>query len=229
MIENPKVLSTRKLNVEQQNMLGASLDFHQYDAISIELLPAEGKIPAGYTPIFTSQNAVRACDVLLRDHAIEACCVGSKTQGLLGEYSVRILAVADKAADLAQILASEYPERHFIHYCGNRRLGELSRILKEHNIEFQEEVVYRTHLKRWSLGQDFDIVLFYSPSGVESFYSSRIGNQNTKDSDGDSALLAICIGPTTAKAAQQYTERIIIAREPTVESVLEALNEHINS
>lgn len=229
MIENPKVLSTRKLNEEQQNMLGASLDFHQYDAISVELLPSNREFPTGYTPIFTSQNAVRACEALLRNKAIEACCVGSKTKGLLEAYPVKILAVANKAADLAKILVKEYAERHFIHYCGDRRLGELSRILKEHNIEFQEEVVYRTHLKTWSLEHNFDIVLFFSPSGVESFYSSWIDKQNAQDCNGNSELLAICIGPTTAEEAKKYTERIIIAEEPAIESVLNALNDIINS
>ena len=229
MIDSPKVLSTRKLKPAQERMLHASIAFHQYDAISIEWLHANREIPSGYTPIFTSQNAVRACDALLRNTVVEAFCVGAKTKGLLEAYSVNILAVADKSADLAQLLVREYSERHFIHYCGDRRLGELSRILKEHKIEFQEEVVYRTRLETCSLDFDYDIVLFYSPSGVESFYASWIGRQNTPYSQGDSELLAICIGPTTAEEVKKYTERIIIAEEPSTESVLKALNDVINS
>ncbi len=229
MIEKPKVLSTRILNKEQQNMLGASLDFQQYDAISIDLSPPDLGIPSGFTAIFTSQNAVKACDQILKEGGVEVCCVGSKTKALLTAYPVNILVAGDNAASLAEMLVRNFPEHRFIHYCGDRRLGDLSRILKEHNIEFQEEVVYRTLLVNWEIDQNYDVVLCYSPSGVESFYSSMEVLNKMREKADDFNPQLICIGPTTAEAAQQYTERIIIAREPTIESVLEALNELIIS
>lgn len=229
MSKPTQVLSTRKLTADQQSLLDTAIDFHQYDAISIDLLPPNQGIPSGFTAIFTSQNAVKACDQILKEGGVEVCCVGSKTKALLTAYPVNILVAGDNAASLAEILVGNFPEHRFIHYCGDRRLGDLSRILKAHNIEFREEVVYRTHLKNWSLGQDFDIVLFYSPSGVESFYSSLEGSNKMLEKADDFNPQLICIGPTTAEAAQEYTERIIIALEPTIESVLEALNELIIS
>jgi uroporphyrinogen-III synthase len=57
--------------------------------------------------------------------------------------------------------------------------------------------------------------MFYSPSTVESFLKQN-----------KASGIAFCIGETTAKVAKNYFEEVRIAKVPTVESVVELVNEH---
>jgi len=57
-------------------------------------------------------------------------------------------------------------------------------------------------------------VLFFSPSGVESFLS-----KNTTDKK-----VAYCIGETTANEARKHFSDVRVAKIPTVESLIESVN-----
>ncbi len=70
--------------------------------------------------------------------------------------------------------------------------------------------MYKTTLNPKKFDRQFDAVLFFSPSGVQSFFSENniaIGK-------------AICIGKTTASEAKKYTDNVVIANATTVESVI---------
>ena len=56
--------------------------------------------------------------------------------------------------------------------------------------------------------------MFYSPSTVESYLKQNKANG-----------IAFCIGETTAKVAKNYFEDVRVAKVPTVESVIELVNE----
>lgn len=58
-------------------------------------------------------------------------------------------------------------------------------------------------------------VLLYSPSTVQSFLKKNTTN-----------CTAYCIGETTAKEAKRYFNDVRIAKIPTIESVIEMVNEH---
>ena len=57
--------------------------------------------------------------------------------------------------------------------------------------------------------------MFYSPSTVQSY---------KKENEGTG--IAFCIGETTAKEASKHFDDVRIAKVPTVESVIELVNEH---
>ena len=57
--------------------------------------------------------------------------------------------------------------------------------------------------------------MFYSPSTVESYLKQN-----------KASGIAFCIGETTAKVANQFFEDVRIAKVPTVESVIELVNEN---
>ena len=66
-------------------------------------------------------------------------------------------------------------------------------------------------LKPHQIKESFDGVLFYSPSGVNSFLENNtLGNKT-----------CFCIGTTTAKALENKTKNIVIASQPTVEHVID--------
>ena len=65
-------------------------------------------------------------------------------------------------------------------------------------------------MKPNQIKESFDGVLFYSPSGVNSFLENNTLENKT----------CFCIGTTTAKALENRTKNIVIASQPTVENVI---------
>jgi len=204
------VLSTKILTQSQKELLlNASVQFVHYNAISIEFLDFD--LPKEHFDyyIFTSQNAVNA--VIKKSIAPKACfCVGDKTKQLLESHGFQVMMVASSAEKLASIVTTNYNSNTFLFFCGNKRRNELPLLLKKNNVRYVELLVYATTLNEKKFEQEFDSILFFSPSGVQSFF-----NQNKiKDSQ------AICIGETTAEEAKKYTDKIIVATRPTIENVL---------
>jgi len=64
-----------------------------------------------------------------------------------------------------------------------------------------------------TMDADVSGVLFYSPSGIESYLE-----ENTTDK------VAFCIGETTAVEARKHFDKVEVANMPDVESVLELVN-----
>ncbi len=80
--------------------------------------------------------------------------------------------------------------------------------------ELQIIEAYYTELKSFSFLGRFEAALFFSPSGVESFF-------NSNSLEG----VAICIGETTQTEALKHTSNTLVAQTTTIESVVEALLE----
>lgn len=207
------VLSTRILTPEQAALIPKDkLVLRQYDAIAAFTT----KIPSAFDPgalhIFTSSNAVRAC--FPNDTAtvtpLDCCCVGEKTRDLLLGLGHRVLECAMAATALATVLVEKYSERYVYFYSGNRSLRVIPDALRGAERRFSEVEVYHTELKINPFDTNFDVVLFFSPSGVESYFKTEVSTIPT----------AICIGETTAMAAKKHTKKYIIAKNPTVEAVL---------
>ena len=94
---------------------------------------------------------------------------------------------------------------------GNGRLGAMVFGGTEtENIQFKEIEVYKTSLNPQRFPQEFEGVLFFSPSAVQSFTAKNQLKETT----------AFCIGNTTAAEAQKHTNNIIIATKPTIENVI---------
>ena len=63
---------------------------------------------------------------------------------------------------------------------------------------------------------NFDAVLFYSPSGVESY----LQNNSLED------CTSFAIGETTAQSLKKYTDNIITATQPTIEHLIAAVRKY---
>jgi uroporphyrinogen-III synthase len=73
-----------------------------------------------------------------------------------------------------------------LHFCGNRRLPLLAKKMAALKANFKEIVVYDTTLNVKKINAAPNTILFYSPSGVESFTDmNAIGNSS-----------GLCIGNT---------------------------------
>ena len=118
--------------------------------------------------------------------------------------------MAKNASQLAQIISKEYKNDAFSFFSGNKRRDEIPTFLNENNIQLEEIQVYNTLLQPKKIVRRFHGILFYSPSAVESYVS-----QNSLHK-----IPAFCIGETTVKTAQTYTDTVIIANKPTIENTL---------
>jgi uroporphyrinogen-III synthase len=208
-----RILSTKKLQPNQkQFLLNADFSVIDADFITIEnkKITLEG---INDNLIFTSANAVKAIAEIseVQDIRRNPCfCVGEKTAGLLDEVGFTVVEIADNASQLAEIIKNGYKNESFTFFCGNLRMETLPLSLKISGISFNEIEVYDTALNPQEIKADIDGILFFSPSGVESYLVKNTINDE----------VCFCVGETTAKALQQTTKNIIIANKPSVENVI---------
>lgn len=203
------VLSTKKLEPHHVNLLlNKGIALVEYNAIKIDLLGFEISSPVE-NAIITSKNAARA--IIRQKVSITNCfCVGEKTSAFLKDRGYNVVEIQHYGAALAREIVERYSTEKFTFFCGDNRREELPSILKEKLIELQEIVVYKSRLAPRKFQQEFDGILFFSPSAVKSHQE----NNDLKET------LAFCIGDTTAGEARKYTDRIIIANKPSIENVL---------
>ncbi len=204
-----RVLSTKILSLSQRELLlNSGIAFVEYDAIEIEFQDFEAPSTI-QNAIVTSQNA--ALSIISKNLSIEHCfCVGDKTKAILEENGLNVTKTAQNASELAQFIAKSYKNEGFLYFCGNKRRDEIPAILQETKIPFQEIQTYKTTLVEKKFDQEWDGILFFSPSGVESFTASNTLGNTT----------AFSIGPTTAKALEEHTTNIVISNTTSVESVI---------
>ncbi len=214
------ILSTKKLSPAQKNIfLKSGLDVFDYDAIKVELLDfrAPTKID---NAIFSSQNAVRS--FFSRHNLSESSlnnvfCIGDKTHALLEENGQKVFKKHQKASDLAIFLQKTTKNEDFYFFCGNLRRDEIPLGLNSSKNQVFEVKTYKTELKSMKIDENWEKILFFSPSGVRSFSQANIiANASRKLIN----KTAICIGETTASEAKKYFNKIEISAVSTIESVI---------
>jgi uroporphyrinogen-III synthase len=214
-----RIVSTKKLSEKHKQQL-LSVNFSVFDEDFIRIQNKDFEIDSvNEYLIFTSQNAVES--VLSKKINAEVnnkkCfCVGEKTKALLEQNDFEVIEYSDYAAELASVICNQYLKNSFTFFCGNIRKDVLPDALQLARIKFEEVEVYNTLLTSHKIEIAQNGVLFFSPSAVESYLQeNKIENE-----------ACFCIGNTTAEALKTVTSNIIIAHQPTVESVLMKCIEH---
>ncbi len=217
MTKKKRILVTRILPQELRDRL-SDFDIEEAALISIRnneqaVLPVKV-----HNAIFTSKNSVISMKEALTNKRISierVFCVGEQTEKLLSQCGLENTVRANSAAELAYKLIDEKIEQADF-FCGNLRRVELPVILEEHGISVTEHIVYNTEFTPVRFTEGFDAILFFSPSGVISYFSE----QNSREP------LAFCIGNTTAVEAIDYFENVHAAEEPSAESLITCLLEY---
>ncbi|MFN7043890.1 MAG: uroporphyrinogen-III synthase [Flavobacterium sp.] len=207
-----KIVSTKKLSTEFQKLLAeAGVNIWDKNFIQTKSISFETPQLNDYL-VFTSKEAVKG--ILksdIKNVLSKSClCVGSKTRSFLEKKGFTVLESADYAEELIQIIASKYKNYSFTFFCGNIRRNTIPNFFQQNKIVYNEIVVYETKLKPHHIKKEYDSVLFFSPSGVNSFLKNNTLENKT----------CFCIGTTTAKALENRTKNIVIASQPTVENVI---------
>ena len=207
-----RILSTKKLSKAlKKKFSDAEIELVEKNFIQTKSISFETPQLNDYL-VFTSKQAVKS--VLKSDvknvNSISCLCVGSKTRNFLEKKGFTVIESADYAEDLIQIIDSKYKSNSFTFFCGNIRKNTIPNYFQQNKIAYNETIVYETKLKPHQIKEPFDGVLFFSPSGVNSFLEKNSLKNR----------ICFCIGTTTAKALENRTKNIVIASQPTVEHVI---------
>ena len=213
-----RILSTKKLSKAlKKKFFDAKIELVEKNFIQTKSISFEIPELNDYL-VFTSKQAVKS--VLKSDvknvHAISCLCVGNKTKIFLEKKGFTVIESSDYAEDLIQIIDSKYKSSSFTFFCGNIRRNTIPNYFQENKIVCNETIVYETKLKPHQIKKEYDGILFFSPSGVNSFLEKNSLKNKT----------CFCIGTTTAKALEKRTENIVIASQPTVENVITEVIKH---
>src|SRR5574343_979010 len=201
-----RILSTKKLmDYQKQLLLNATFSVEDTYFIYVVNQSFELKSSNDYL-IFTSQNAVESVleNEKIAELKTKKCfCVGEKTKAMLETNGFEVIASADYASELASIICNQHGKASFTFFCGNLRRDILPDALRLAGITFEEVEVYETRLTPHIAAADLNGILFFSPSGVQSFLK-----ENELQDE-----VCFCIGSTTAKALRGITNKVVTRSE----------------
>lgn len=194
------ILSTKILSpelVQQLKAIGISVTQHDFINTCIHLPENLLKETIQDVIVLTSKTAVDAwvqiADVLqLNKNQHRIYCLSEGTLKLASSNGFTVAGIATNGALLADQILKNKNIHSVTLVCGNRRRDELPNNLKTGGVTVNEIVAYRTEPTPLAITSPIDGVLFFSPSGVDSFLS--------KNSVG--SAVAFCLGETTAEHAQ---------------------------
>ncbi|WP_298901005.1 hydroxymethylbilane synthase [uncultured Psychroserpens sp.] len=215
------IYSTKSLTDDQRQLFHNNVVSESSDFIKISLNRMTPKVlkPMPKNVIITSKNAVEA---LLMNFASQELqfeniyCVGRRTKRLTERKIGKVTHTENNSKNLAKYLVEHINGTEATYFCSDIRLDELPTILEENNITVNEVTAYETKYDPVKINESVQGVMFYSPSTVQSYKQENLSG-NT---------IAFCIGETTAKEASKHFDDVRIARVPTVESVIELVNEN---
>ncbi len=220
--EQVTVLVTKKMTIAQQELLlNAHLSFVSFSFIQKEKSFLYSPIVAENI-IVTSQYAA---SILIEEIPIKELnkktvfCVGNKSKLLFEKKGIQVRYVAKAAKELAVFIIEYCKNEQFHFFCGNKRRDELPQLLKQYDVDFEETEIYKTYLRSKKIERTFDGILFFSPSGVDSFLEQNLIGES----------VAFCIGETTARTARKHTNKVVVATTPTIENVIVQAIKHFKN
>jgi|SRR5579863_1037161 len=204
------ILSTASLPMESIKNIPASVDIQMIPFIEIIQRPGVELMPVvtaygseKLNVIFTSAHAVKFVSGWLKqkpDWTIY--CIRNETRmAVLNRFGPGVTCkFAGNALLLSKLMISEGVKKALF-FCGDQRLDILPDNLKSNGIDLNELIVYDTRLKPVKLKEPPEIILFFSPTAVRSFFSMN---------EISSGTTVMAMGTTTAAALKKYTEHPVI-------------------
>lgn len=169
--------------------------------------------------IFTSKKAVRALKPMIKDLMIpnHIFAVGAKTAEQLEELGLEVTIPDEYNAVALANKMKELELKEVVHFCGNLKAADLPKLLSG-STNVQSIEVYRTKKTAHKINADeFDGIVFMSPSAIESFSEQNSIPENRQ---------VFCIGPTTEQAATEAgMEKAITPEYSTLDSLMESIHQ----
>ena len=230
MVENKiKILSTRTLNgellhktvlqdmdVEADTFIKIIPDVSQETAAFIQSLALQ---PAAV--IFTSVNAVNAVTARLTvAPPWKIFSIGGATKDALQHFfdASSIVASAKNATLLSEKIIAYGSIKEVVFFCGNRRMNHLPEKLDDAGITVKELHVYQTVETPVATTKEYEGILFFSPSAVESFFSINTIPVHT---------ILFSIGESTTAAIESYcSNKVITSQWPGESNMMEMVADY---
>jgi uroporphyrinogen-III synthase len=182
--------------------------------------------------VFNSRNSVDHYFRMAKEMRVEVpdsmkyFCVSESTAYYLTKYvqfrKRKIFHCKENYENLAELVKKHKAEK-FLIPCSDVHKQEIPKLLHEQKVTYREAVIYRT-VPNDLTGTDpsqFDLVLFFSPSGIKSLF------KNFPDFRQDHALVGT-FGTSTAKAAKEAGLRVDIpAPTATAPSMTMAIDQYL--
>lgn len=161
------------------------------------------------TVIFTSKHAVYSLHDFIRAKATDfhpkwkVYCIASATREAVRHCfpAFIIQGIASYAEELANLILVNDHVKEAWFFCGNLRRDVLPDKLSRNGIKLHEVTVYETIPTPQSVEENYNGIIFFSPSGVESFFSKNKIDQR---------VTCFAIGETTASAIKKYTSNNLV-------------------
>ena len=204
------ILSTASLPLDRIKNIPASVDIQVIPFIEIIQRPGVELMPviSAYgseklNVVFTSAHAVKFVSGWLKqkpDWTIY--CIRNETRiAVLNWFGSEVnCKFASNALFLSRLMISEGVKKAMF-FCGDQRLDILPENLRKNGVELNELIVYDTRLTPVKVKEPPEIILFFSPTAVRSFFSMN---------EISSGTTMIAMGRTTAAAIKQYSEHPVI-------------------
>ena len=156
--------------------------------------------------IFTSRNSIDNFFKICAEAKLEMpadmkyFCVSEQTSNYLQKYIVirkrKVFTGERTAKDLEEII-KKHKDESYLFPCSNIRKEELPDFMQKNGFKFTEAIIYKTVASDLSdiNPNNFDIISFFSPSGVSSLFSNYPDFKQLK-------TRIATFGPTTAKAVK---------------------------
>ncbi len=225
-----KILFT-KTGIENEVSKKMETDFicDFQDFIAIEKIKTKPFDLKNYSLIFSSVNAVKSFfknkfepheSFLNPKKFNKIYAVGFKTKLELRKQGFGTFKVTKHASDLADFIIDYCQKEKFFHFCGNLALDILDEKLPLQNISYKKIIIYKTNLLYPKISENYDAIVFFSPSGVRSF-----AKFNSLEN-----LKIFSIGQTTEKELKKFTQnRIFTSKESNLEDLLNIIKQKAES
>ena len=214
-VYSTKSLTETQVQLFHENIIPDSNDFIKISLNRISPHILKSKLE---NVIITSKNTVES---ILTNTSVDDLkfkniyCVGRRTKRLVEQRIGKVKHTENNAKKLAEYLVEYMDGTEVTYFCSDLRLDDLPKILEENNIAVNEIEAYQTKYNALKINETVEAVMFYSPSTVQSYMSKNTDN-----------VIAFCIGESTANEARKHFKDVRVSKIPTVESVIELVNEH---
>jgi len=208
-----KILSTKILSENLKEIFDDNkFDLFEHDFIKIGSLNFELPNHDG-SWIFTSQNAVNAVFSISKSMDLifnKIYCVGENTKSVLSKKGQKVVKNLKNSSKLANFISKHAKNEKFIFCRSDIKNDNFTDFFKKEKIDLKEIVVYKNQPNSIALKDKFEAIMFYSPSGINSFLKN-----NKLDSS-----YCICIGDTTASYAKNYSSNVVSCKTPSIKHVI---------
>lgn len=232
MREKIQILSTKLLDqtmIELADQNG--IQIHQASFIETKCILTQEQeksifqlLQSPHNIIITSNKAANILASILNKITTEHnyYVVGSSTAATIKKLGKNhfISYTANHAIELGTYIFQQHADKKFIYFSGDIRREELPNLLNQHKVLWQEIPVYTTQLTPHKLTNAFDGILFFSPSGVNSYFTYHSPKP---------FQTYFSIGSTTTQSIENYTiENIVTISTPSTELLIQKIIQYYN-